>query len=422
MISPRVRLQLIAFAVVSVLGVAYVGMSYAGLGRLLVGRGYTVHADFADSGGIYPDAEVTYRGKKVGRVGALRLAADGVRVDLVIDGDAPRIPADARAVVANRSAVGEQYVDLQPGRAGGPYLRPGEVVPRERTRIPLPVEALLLNLDRVVGSVDRENLAIVIDELGTAFDRRGPDLQRLLDQGDRLLAAARESLPETLRLIEDGTVVLATQRESRTAIRSWARDLRLLADQLRASDPDIRRLLDNGPVAAAEISELIRDNRTDLGVLISNLLTASEITVRRLPGMEQVLVTYPSAVAGGFTVVPGDGTSHFGLVLNAEDPPNCTRGYEGTRRRPPADTSPAPPNTRARCAEPRGSPTSVRGAQNSPRPGGSRSSGPAGGRAGWAAGPGSPELPGYSVGSTGGHRDVLADRSWLPLLLGPLGP
>ncbi len=29
-----------------------------------------------------------------------------------------------------------------------------------------------------------------------------------------------------------------------------------------------------------------------------------------------MLVTYPAVVAGGFTVVPGDGTSHFGLVLS----------------------------------------------------------------------------------------------------------
>ena len=421
MITRRIRLQLIAFAIVSTLGVAYVGWSYAGLGRLVGERGYTAYADFPDSGGIYTDAEVTYRGVKVGKVGALRLAGDGVRVDLVIDRDAPQIPADARAVVANRSAVGEQYVDLQPEHAGGPYLQAGQVLPADRNRIPLPVEALLLNLDRVVGSVDREHLSVLIDELGTAFDHRGPDLQRLLDNGDRLLTAARESLPQTLRLIEDGTIVLATQRESRAAIRSWARDLRLLADQLRTSDPDLRRLLDNGPAAAGEISGLIRDNRTDLGVLISNLLTASEITVRRLPGLEQVLVTYPSAVAGGFTVVPGDGTAHFGLVLNTDDPPDCTRGYESTHRRPPSDTSPAPPNTRAHCAEPRGSPTSVRGAQNSPRPSGPAPSGSSG-RTGWTAGPGSPALPGYTVGSTGGDRDVLGDRSWLPLLVGPLGP
>jgi phospholipid/cholesterol/gamma-HCH transport system substrate-binding protein len=81
-----------------------------------------------------------------------------------------------------------------------------------------------------------------------------------------------------------------------------------------------------------------------------------------------VLVTYPDNIAGGYTVVPGDGTSHFGLVLNAADPPVCTQGYEGTQKRVPSNTSDRPANTDARCTAPRGSKTSVRGAQNAPAP------------------------------------------------------
>ena len=39
-------------------------------------------ADFPDSGGIFTNAEVTYRGVTVGKVGQLHLIANGVRVDL----------------------------------------------------------------------------------------------------------------------------------------------------------------------------------------------------------------------------------------------------------------------------------------------------------------------------------------------------
>lgn len=428
-IGRSVVLRLIAFAVVSVLGVGYVAVRYGGLDQLL-GSNFTVHADFPDSGGIFTGAEVTYRGVRVGRVGALHLRDDGVRVDLVVDGGAPPIPASAAAVVANRSAVGEQYVDLQPPSGAGPYLLGGAVLPASRNRIPIPTETVLLNLDRVVRSVDRDHLSTVIDELGTAFTGRGPDLQRLLDAGDALLAALRAALPETLRLIQDGRVVLASQRASGSAIQAWARDLRLLTAQLRASDPDLRRLLANGPPAATELTALVRENRTDFGVLVANLLTTSEITVRRLPAVRQLLVTYPNVVAGGFTVAPGDGTAHFGLVINVGDPPPCTAGYGGTARRAPTDTRPAPVNTGARCTEPAGSATGVRGAQNAPRPGGAEPGPvPPPGRSTAAVGPApaAPTAPTatdplpYLVGSTGGERDLLGDRSWLALLLRGLG-
>ena len=42
---------------------------------------------------------------------------------------------------------------------------------------------------------------------------------------------------------------------------------------------------------------------------------------------------YPSAVAGGYTVTPGDDTAHFGVALNVDDPPSCQAGYGGTRIR-----------------------------------------------------------------------------------------
>ena len=125
MITRTVKAQLLAFAVLTGVGVSYVGAEYTGLVDDVLDRGYTVRADFAASGGIFSDAEVTYRGVPVGRVGELRLSGSGVSVALEIEDHAPRIPADTLAVVANRSAVGEQYVDLQPRRTGGPYLLDG---------------------------------------------------------------------------------------------------------------------------------------------------------------------------------------------------------------------------------------------------------------------------------------------------------
>ena len=407
-----VRIRLAAFAVVSALGVAYVGLDYVGLSRELLGGDYTISADLPDSGGIFTNAEVTYRGVQVGRVGELHLLPNGVRVDLRIDRHAPPIPADAGAVVSDRSAVGEQYVDLRPNRVGGPYLRPGQVIPMDRGQVPVATQTLLLNLDRLVNSVDRQSLGTVVDELGTAFAGTGPELADLLDQGNALLDSARDALPETLALIRDARVVLDTQVDSGSAVRDFAHGLALLTAQLRASDPDLRTVLAQGPPAVTELTTLLSGNRTDLGVLLANLDTLSQITVRRTAGLEQVLVTYPNVVAGGFTVAPGDGTAHFGLVLNVGDPPPCTAGYGGTSRRVPQDTTDVPANTAAGCTEPAGSPTDVRGAQNAPRagtPGAAPRPAP-----GLAT---RPSTPPPTPGSTGGDQSLLGDRSWLALLL-----
>jgi phospholipid/cholesterol/gamma-HCH transport system substrate-binding protein len=127
-------------------------------------------------------------------------------------------------------------------------------------------------------------------------------------------------------------------------------------------------------VASGELDGLLQDNRTALAGLLTNLVTVGEVTVANVDGIEQMLVTYPAVVAGGFTVVPGDGTSHFGLVLSTT-PTSCTQGYEGTTQTDPNQTTDLPPtNTGARCTAPRGSETNVRGAQNAPYPSADRSS------------------------------------------------
>ncbi|MEV6184292.1 MlaD family protein, partial [Streptomyces sp. NPDC052015] len=199
MITRTVKAQLLAFATVTAVGVSYVGAEYTGLVDDVLGRGYTVRADFADSGGIFPGAEVTYRGVPVGRVGALRLTgSDGVSVALDIKDGVPRIPADTLAVVANRSAVGEQYVDLQPRTSHGPYLLDGSAIPRGSTRVPLPTTDLVLSLDRLVDSVGKDDLRVTVDELGKAFSGTGPNLSRLVDSGNALVESASESLPQTI--------------------------------------------------------------------------------------------------------------------------------------------------------------------------------------------------------------------------------
>lgn len=368
MITRKVKLQLAAFALLSVALLSLLSVRYVGLADRLLGGSYVVSADLAQSGGIFVGAEVTYRGVTVGRVTDLRLHGDGVLVDARLE-HGTEIPADARAVVENRSAVGEQYLDLQPRSATGPSLEAGDVIPRERTAYPLRVDELLTHVDATVSSLPKADLVTTIDELALAFEDGGADLQRLLDAGDSLTRAATDALPETTTLIEDGRIVLETQvasaRDLRTAVSGFAD----VAGALAESDRDLRLVLDRGAVAAKELNGLITENKQSLAALIANFITIGNVTTARLDGIEQLLVTYPDVVTGGYTVVPGDGTAHFGLVLNADDPAACEVGYEGTQKVDPHRTENLPPvNVGAHCAAPRDSGVSVRGAQNRPRP------------------------------------------------------
>ena len=121
MISRLTKIQLVIFAIVTVLGGAFVGGRYAQIDRLVVDRSFPVSAQFKDSGGIFAGAQVTYRGIPVGKVGKLRFKDQGVQATLDIENDAPKIPAD---VLAPSSPTSRRSVSSSSTCSRGPTPRP----------------------------------------------------------------------------------------------------------------------------------------------------------------------------------------------------------------------------------------------------------------------------------------------------------
>jgi phospholipid/cholesterol/gamma-HCH transport system substrate-binding protein len=229
-----------------------------------------------------------------------------------------------------------------------------------RNSIPTATQELLINLDQLVKSVNLDDLHTTVDELGKAVSGRGNDLGRLLDATDSLLSTASQpdNLNATTQLIEDSSSVLQTQLDQQQPLAIWTHSLNLLSQQLKASDPDIRHLLDTGPTDLSTITDFISNNRTDLGVTLANLSTVGDLLVRHLDGLEEVLEIYPALGAAGPTALH-DRVAALGLVLQlAPDPQDCgapeqdREGYNGTVRRLPQATAPIAPNTTVRCTAP----------------------------------------------------------------------
>ena len=368
MITRRVRIQLVIFALIAAIGVTYTGARYAGLDRLFGAGGYQVSVRLADSGGVFVNAEVTYRGVAVGQVTGLRLNPDGVTADLRIEDTAPPIPADTAAVVSDRSAIGEQTVDLRPAHAGGPYLAEGAVVPNDRTTLPPTPSDVLTNLDRLAASVPADSLRTVVTELGTGFVGIGPSLRQIIEGAGGFTATATAHLPQTVGLLDSAQTVLNTQREQSDNVLELSRGLRQIAAQLKKSDPDLRRTIDDSPELASQVDWLLDHAGQPLADVVRNSLVVARITETRTPALEELLVAFPMVNALGPTLAP-EGRGRLAFIPNLYDPPPCEKGYEGTVQRGADDFSPAAANYGVHCAEPKGSPTSVRGSQNAPHGG-----------------------------------------------------
>lgn len=428
MITRRTKIQLAIFVALTLVLVSFVGAKYARLDRLLMDTGYEVTASYAESGGIFTGAEVTYRGVTVGRVSGMELTDEGVDVKLQIDEEYDDIPAQTRALVGNRSAVGEQYVELQPERNGEPFLKDGSQIEQSKTDTPISSTEWLSNTTALVESVPKRSLRTVVSELGAAFKGTGPDLGRLIDTSSSFIETADANFELTTRLVDESNVVLGTQMDKSSAIKSFARDLRLFSQTMVGSDDSLRKVIDDGSATATTLRTFLEDNEVDLGKLFNNLAVTGAQQVRYLAGTRMILIVYPYVVAGGYAVATDNGkgpiNAYFGLMLQQE-PPVCKRGYQQNRRNAETQRGNAPMNVRVRCAEPAAQ-SNARGAQNAPGRAMPMSAGQAGvdapviGRYDLATGDLKFAEDARAVQYTGGAAESFGEQSWKWLLMQPV--
>lgn len=319
------RIRILAFIVLSAVGIVYIAATYLGFVDRILGRGLTVHVTLPASGGLFEGSEVTYRGVKIGKVDAMHATREGVTLDLALE-DGTDLPLDAPMFVHNLSAVGEQYLDFEPPDDDGPYAEDGATLAGSEESLPVDEADLLVEVDQFVRSVDQENLQVVVEELGAMFTDTGVPLQRLLDNGRLFVDEAAAHTDETVKLLDSGLTVLDTQQGQGENIQSFSRDLKQISQALRASDRDLRATLQGTPGTAREVRKLLEDLEPTIPVLLGNAISVNQVVVSHLAGVEQLLVTYPRVISSGFTGTPGDGYGHVNLQLNYNQPP-CTKGY-----------------------------------------------------------------------------------------------
>lgn len=416
-----VKTKLAAFLVLSAVGIVYIAGSYLGFVDRVLGRGFTIHATLPTSGGLFEGSEVTYRGVKIGEVARMRVAEDGIRLDLALE-EGTELPLDSPMYVHNLSAVGEQYLDFEPPDGEGPYAEPGDLIEGNEASLPVDEGDLLVELDQFVSSVDKENLQVVVEELGLMFEDTGVPLQKLIDNGGKFIdeAAARED--ETVALLRNGLTVLRTQRDEGENIQSFARDLRLLTRSLRRGDSDLRDVIQGTPATARAIEGLLEDLRPTLPVLLGNAVSLNQVMVNHLPGLEQLLVTFPRIVASGFTGTPKKGGGRVNLQFSNKVQP-CTEGYKPKSEWRRADQLSDAPIYPAECLSP--PPYNMRGSKYAP--GGPRNPSSTGRLYRATYDPATGLVDG-AVGAGGeavrfldqGNLSILGGDSWKWLLVGPV--
>ncbi|WP_164478575.1 MCE family protein [Mycolicibacterium stellerae] len=374
-LTRRIYAQLAVLAVIALVAGTVMALGYIRLPAMFgIGR-YTVALDLPTSGGLYPSANVTYRGTKVGKVESVDTDGHGgVRANLSLQSGID-IPSNLQAEVHSQSAIGEQYVALLPRDATSPPLRDGDVIAKQNTSVPPPIDNLLDSANRGLQAIPHDSLKTVIDESDIAFGGLGPELSRIVKGSTQIARDARANLEPLTTLIDQSAPVLDSQSDTADSIHAWAAHLKTVTQQLRDNDGAVAGLIDNGGQAAAETQRLLDRISPTLPVILANLVTVGKVALEYQPAVEQLLVLIPQGVAvtQGTAVANANSNrpypgGYLSFNLNFNLPPPCTTGFlPAQQRRTPTSTDwPARPAGDLYCRVPQDSPFNVRGARNLP--------------------------------------------------------
>jgi phospholipid/cholesterol/gamma-HCH transport system substrate-binding protein len=385
MLTPFIRRQLIMFGIMTVVVLSVLGIYYLQIPALLPNAinpvRYELTAELPASGGLYPTANVTYRGITIGKVTEVRPTTTGVLAKMSIN-DAYQVPIDATANVHSVSAVGEQYLDLvSKGANQGRFYASGQTINAETLKrycglgpecnntVPKEIGPALDTANRGLAVLPKEKIPLLLDETAQAVGGLGPALQRLVNATQAIVGDFNTQITDVNDIIQHSGPVIDSQVRSGDNIERWARNLNRLAAQSAQRDQNLRSVLRQAAPTADQVNEVFGDVRESLPQLLANLEVVFEMLKRYHPGLEQVLTFLPQGGAAAQTAAaPFPGYAALDLGLSINQPPPCMTGFlPASEWRSPADTSVAPLPTGAYCKIPMDTPAnSVRGSRNIP--------------------------------------------------------
>jgi phospholipid/cholesterol/gamma-HCH transport system substrate-binding protein len=256
------------------------------------------------AGGLEKDSIVRFGGMKRGKVVSVQLApgnASTVEIVLSLERGTP-VRESSIARLAALSALGENYVEISPGREDAMPLKPGQTIRSEETpeftevlaqlgdlsmdakrligdidknlnRISDGANSLLANLNDATGAKNREALASILDGAnGVIFNandllaRSSPKINAIAANLD----SATEKIPPLMQRIDEATSRMNTLFEH-------------LDDTVAENRSQVKKDLETVESTLAEARHLIGDfastmetNRNDIDAMVENFRRSSE--------------------------------------------------------------------------------------------------------------------------------------------------
>jgi phospholipid/cholesterol/gamma-HCH transport system substrate-binding protein len=252
-------------------------------------KGYRVSAAFTEATTLAIEADVRVSGVPIGKVKTLTPDSRTGRTDVVMEIEhryAP-LPRDVKAILRQKTLLGETYVELTPGDKSAGMIPEGG-------RIPNSAIAESVQLDEIFRAFDPRTRAAFqtwMQEQATAITGHGDDLNAALgnlgpfaDDASELVAILHRQQSAVTRLISNSATVFDALSERDGQLRSLVADLDTVFKTTASRDQQLKE-------AFTALPTFQRETRTTLKRLDRFARNANPLVTQLRPAARELSPT-----------------------------------------------------------------------------------------------------------------------------------
>jgi phospholipid/cholesterol/gamma-HCH transport system substrate-binding protein len=260
-----------------------------------------VIAYFENSNGVFVGDDVRIRGVPVGKVEKIEPQPLRSKVWFWFDSKY-KVPANAKAAILSPQLVTGRAIQLTPPYTGGPTMQDGEVIPQDRTAVPVEWDDLRAQLERLTdllkptqpGGVS--TLGALINTAADNLRGQGANIRDTIIKLSQTVSALGDHSKDIFTTFKNLSTLVTALHESADLLEQLNRNLAAVSSVL-ADDPNkVGQAAEDLNAVVADVQSFVADNREALGTTSDKLASISKAVVESLDDIKQTLHVGPTVL------------------------------------------------------------------------------------------------------------------------------
>ena len=277
-------------------------------GSLLALRAYNradrieVVGYFDNSTALFPGDDIRILGVPVGQVASVEPQPDGVKISFWFDRKY-KVPADAKAAILSPMLVTGRAIQLTPVYTGGPAMRDGAVIPRNRTVVPVEWDQVRVQLQRLTellkptGPGGVSSLGSFINTAADNLRGEGGNIRDTIIKLSQAMSVVGDHSGDIFATFKNLSILVTALRGSSDLLGALNENLASVTGLL-ANDPSkIGDAFAQMNAVIGDVNTFVDDTGETIGTTTDKLASISTALNESLDDIKQTLHVAPTTVA-----------------------------------------------------------------------------------------------------------------------------